>query len=82
MNRIPVWETLFEAEIKRQLPKAVFVSSNYEGVLCAMWEPKTYNYSNVGQLFSAQAVGQVISVSKEPSTVMTQGPSLLVLLVL
>jgi len=29
-----------------------------------MWEPKTYNYSNVGQLFSAQEVGQVISVSK------------------
>ena len=45
-----------------------------------MCEPKTYNYSNVGQLFSAQEVGQVISISKEPSTVMTQGPPLLVLL--
>ena len=47
-----------------------------------MWEPKTYNYSNVGQLFLAQEVGQVISVSKEPLTVMIQGPPLLVLLVL
>lgn len=42
-----------EVEIKHQQPKAAFVCSNYWGVLKAVWEPKTSNYSQAGQLFSA-----------------------------
>lgn len=56
------------------MPEASFVCSNYRGVLRVAREPKTCNYSNVGQLFSAQEVGQVILISKELSIVRSQGP--------
>lgn len=59
--------------MKSQLPKAAFLCSNYWGVRHALREPKTCNYSSVGQLFSAQEVGQVILISKEPLIVMRQG---------
>lgn len=72
-TRLPDQETLCEAETKHQLPKAMFVCSNYWGVLHAMWEPKTCNY-NVGQLFSAQEVGQVTPISKKLLLFMSQGP--------
>lgn len=48
--------------------------SNYWGVLRAVWELRTCNYSNGGQLFSAPEVGQIIPTSKESLIFRSQGP--------
>lgn len=65
-TRLPVQETLSEADIKVQLPKGACVHGNYWGVLRAEWEPKTCNYSNVRQLFSAQEVGLLTPSLRSP----------------